>query len=100
MEMEKDTELVLLLAKSVLDKSQEIDEQVAALPGMDRTRSQQMDRIKELIELNKEASTELQNQAVYVHERLQSLRSTVNAMDEQVFQYAAYTTQVQTAAAA
>ena len=60
MEMEKDTELVLLLAKSVLDKSQEIDEQVAALPGMDRTRSQQMNRIKELIEFNQQASVELE----------------------------------------
>jgi Subunit 21 of Mediator complex len=60
MEMEKDTGLVLRLAKTVIDKSEEIDDQVDALPGMNRTRAEQMQMIERLIAENAKAAADLQ----------------------------------------
>ena len=60
MEMEKDTELVKRLAGTVLLKSADIDTQVSELPGMDRTKSQQMEYIEKLLDLNRDASEELE----------------------------------------
>jgi hypothetical protein len=60
MEMEKDTGLVLRLAKTVIDKSEEIDDQVDALPGMNRTRVEQMQMIERLIAENAKAAADLQ----------------------------------------
>ena len=61
MEMEKDTQQVLALAKTVLDKSEEIDDQVDVLPGMNRTRTEQMQVIERLIAENASAAQELQD---------------------------------------
>ena len=61
MEMEKDTELVMKLASTVLEKSAEIDRQLdEELPGMDRTRAQQMEYMEDLIKQNQEAASALQ----------------------------------------
>ena len=60
MEMEKDTELVMKLASTVLEKSEAIDKQVEALPGMQRTRAQQMEYLEKLIDSNQEAARELE----------------------------------------
>lgn len=61
MEMEKDTELVMRLASTVLEKSSEIDRQVdEEVPGMNRTRAQQMEYLEELIQQNQQAAVALQ----------------------------------------
>lgn len=60
MEMEKDAELVKKLAATVLAKSKNIDERVSNLPGMHRTRQQQMAHIGMLLEKNCEVSEKLQ----------------------------------------
>eukprot|EP00977_Amphora_coffeiformis_P022490 scaffold10909_cov172-Amphora_coffeaeformis.AAC.8 len=60
MEMQKDTDLVFRLAGTVLSKSQDIDDQVERLPGMEWTRDEQMQRIKELLEQNETVKQELQ----------------------------------------
>ena len=61
MEMEKDTELVMQLASSVMDKSAEIDRMVdEEIPGMNRTRAQQMEYLEVLIKQNQEAAEVLQ----------------------------------------
>jgi hypothetical protein len=60
MEMDKDTELVMKLASAVLAKSADIDRQVQALPGMQRTRTQQMEYMEQLIAANQVAARELQ----------------------------------------
>lgn len=60
-ETEKDTALVMKFANNVLEKSRLIDEQVESLPGMQRTRAQQMQRIHELVEANNEIAQELED---------------------------------------
>lgn len=60
LEMEKDTELVTKLARSVLEKSDQIDTRVSNLPGMHRTRTQQMEYIEQLLTLNQTAAQELE----------------------------------------
>lgn len=60
MEMEKDTELVQRLANSVLAKSAAISHRVDSLPGMSRNRTDQMNRIEELLRLNRTAIDELE----------------------------------------
>ena len=59
-EMEKDAELVKKLAGTVLEKSLQIDERVSTLPGMHRTRKEQMEYIEELLKKNAEAAEKLQ----------------------------------------
>ncbi len=59
-EMEKDAELVKKLAGTVLEKSVLIDERVSKLPGMQRTRKEQMIYVEELLKKNKEAAEKLQ----------------------------------------
>ena len=60
MEMQKDTDLVFRLAGSILSKSQDIDEQVERLPGMDCTRDEQIEQIKHLLEQNEIAKKTLE----------------------------------------
>jgi hypothetical protein len=59
-EFEKDSQLVETLAAAVLDKSHQIDRQVEGLPGMHRTRTQQIKYIETLIEQNSAVMTELE----------------------------------------
>jgi len=58
-EMEKDAELVHKLAQTVLEKSANIDDRVSSLPGLHRTRTQQMEYIEELLQKNHEESKKL-----------------------------------------
>jgi hypothetical protein len=59
-EMEKDAELVTNLATTVLQKSTYIDELVSNLPGMHRTRIDQMKRIQSLLEQNRKTTETLE----------------------------------------
>lgn len=77
MEMEKDTELVMKLASTVLEKSAQIDEQVDSLPGMDRTQQQQMKRIEELIAMNKKASDDVEASYKIAKQRRESCREFI-----------------------
>lgn len=72
-EMEKDAELVKKLAGTVLEKSVQIDERVSMLPGMHRTRKEQMAYIEELLTKNKEAAEKLQE----VYDRASQRRDLV-----------------------
>jgi hypothetical protein len=77
MEMEKDTELVMKLASTVLEKSAQIDRRVESLPGMDRNRTKQMEKIEELIELNRLASQELETSYRVARQRRDSCRAFI-----------------------
>eukprot|EP00934_Nitzschia_sp_Nitz4_P004890 Nitzschia sp. Nitz4//scaffold9_size221794//93176//93995//NITZ4_001346-RA/size221794-processed-gene-0.56-mRNA-1//-1//CDS//3329561001//4880//frame0 len=59
-EMEKDAALVKKLASTVLEKSVDIDERVSSLPGMHRTKAEQMKLIEQLLHENQEAATQLE----------------------------------------
>lgn len=61
MEMEKDAELVKKVASTVLEKSADIDRRVSSLPGMHRTKTEQMKLIEELIEKNRETARRLED---------------------------------------
>ena len=82
-EMEKDAGLVTKLARDVLEKSAQIDERVTKLPGMHRTKTEQMKYIQQLIEDNKEASDELEKAyAVAVERRAQARRVVTDDTSE------------------
>jgi len=59
-EMKKHAELVPKLAQGVLGASDKLDTLVSELPGMHRTKAEQMDRIQELLDENKVVDEELQ----------------------------------------
>ncbi len=60
-EMDKDTELVTQLASIVLEKSRAIDEQVQHhIPGMHRTRQEQIEYIAQLVQENVQVARELE----------------------------------------
>lgn len=77
MEMEKDRELVFSLASTVLKKSAEIDERVDSLPGMERTRTEQMKYMEELIESNRQAADDLERVYATARERRDACRKFV-----------------------
>jgi hypothetical protein len=77
MEMEKDTELVMRLAGTVLEKSSEIDDQVDILPGMHRTKTEQMNRIEELIGANRKAIEDLEEAYASAERQRDACRSFV-----------------------
>ena len=60
-EMEKDAELVKKVASTVLEKSADIDRRVSSLPGMHRTRTEQMKLMEELIEKNRQTANRLED---------------------------------------
>ena len=76
-EMEKDAELVKRLAGTVLEKSRQIDERVSTLPGMHRTRKEQMDYIEELLKKNAAAAEKLQNAYEEASQRRDQVRQFV-----------------------
>jgi hypothetical protein len=78
MEMEKDTELVQRLASSVLNKSSAIDKQVDSLPGMHRTKTEQLDRISNLLDLNKSAIDDLEAAYQTAKERRDACREYIS----------------------
>jgi Subunit 21 of Mediator complex len=76
-EMEKDAELVTKLASDVLEKSDKINERVSSLPGMERTRTQQMECIAKLLQHNKEAAADLEEHYAVAKERRDQVRQFV-----------------------
>eukprot|EP00536_Pseudo-nitzschia_multiseries_P018969 jgi/Psemu1/316512/fgenesh1_kg.3500_\ len=58
---QRDEELVKTVAATVLEKSADIDRRVASLPGMHRTRTEQMARIEELIAANRATAARLED---------------------------------------
>lgn len=75
MEMEKDTELVMKSASTVLLKSAQIDKQVdEEMPGIHRTRDEQMQQIERLIQLNSEAAENLQSTYAVAREKRDACR--------------------------
>lgn len=76
-EKEKDADLVKKLASTVLEKSADIDLRVSTIPGMHRTRSQQMTYIEELIEKNRHATQKLEDAYRRAEERRDRVRRFV-----------------------
>eukprot|EP00550_Attheya_septentrionalis_P011985 CAMPEP_0198303758 /NCGR_PEP_ID=MMETSP1449-20131203/57056_1 /TAXON_ID=420275 /ORGANISM="Attheya septentrionalis, Strain CCMP2084" /LENGTH=205 /DNA_ID=CAMNT_0044006265 /DNA_START=356 /DNA_END=973 /DNA_ORIENTATION=- len=60
-EMLEDTKLVTRVAQQILAKTEAVDELVEKLPGMDRTKAQQMERIQQLLDQNHAVSKELES---------------------------------------
>ena len=76
--MEKDVELVRSLASTVLEKSADIDKRVSEVPGMNRTREDQMRHIEELLQSNKVAMEELEGAHALALERRQQVRAFIH----------------------
>lgn len=74
-EMTKDVELVARLASTVLQKSADVDARVSALPGMNRTRTEQMKRIETLMAQNQKIMKELDEQYALAKERRDQVRT-------------------------
>jgi hypothetical protein len=73
-QLSQDTCITHNLAKNVLCKSNTIDTLVANLPGMDRNRSTQLERIHELITLNQQLSHELEVAYGIANDRREEIR--------------------------
>ena len=73
-EMEKDSELVHKLAETVLEKSDEINQRVSSLPGMHRTRKQQMEYVEKLLEQNRKAAADLEERYATAKEKRDQVR--------------------------
>lgn len=76
-EMEKDAELVTKLASIVLDKSDEVNERVSSLPGMQRTRSEQMEYIEKLLGQNKQAAEKLEERHTSAKDKRDQVRQFI-----------------------
>jgi hypothetical protein len=76
-EMQKDSDLVQKLASTVLDKSADIDKRVSALPGMHRTRKEQMEYVEDLLKKNQEVSQKLEGAYQNAQERRDLVRKFV-----------------------
>lgn len=76
-EMEKDAELVKKLSSTVLDKSANIDDRVSNLPGMHRTRTEQMAYIEDLLKKNEGAASKLQLSYEKASQRREQVRKFV-----------------------
>lgn len=76
-ELMKDAELVKELASTVLEKSEAIDERVSGLPGMHRTRAEQMEYIEALLIKNKMAAQKLGETYEKAQERRDQVRAFV-----------------------
>jgi len=74
-EMEKDAELVKKVASTVLEKSADIDCRVSSLPGMNRTRTEQMELIEKLIGKNRKTAMRLED----AYNRAEKQRKKVRA---------------------
>ena len=73
-EHRRDVQTTQTLAKDILAKSADVDELVAKLPGMDRTRDMQMDRINELIKENHAVMKELEEAYAIANRRREEVR--------------------------
>ena len=77
LEIEKDSELVTKLAGTILEKSDEIQDKVSNLPGMNRSRKQQMEHIAKLLDQNQKAAAELEEHYTIAKERRDQVRSFI-----------------------
>ncbi len=68
-ELYRDSEITDQLAANVLAKSNAVNQLVANLPGMERTRSMQLARIHELIEENRRVALELEEAYALANKR-------------------------------
>lgn len=73
----RDSEISSQLASNVLSKSQAVNDLVANLPGMERTRSMQLQRIHELIEENRLVMSELKEAYDTAKVRNESVREAL-----------------------
>ena len=79
-DMEKDTELVSRLAEEVLSKSHAVNDLVSELPGMRRTKAEQMKKIEELLVLNREAAEKLERAYADAERSRDAVRSALSAV--------------------
>ena len=79
MEMNKDTELVMRLAGTVLEKSRDIDQRVnETIPGMHRTRQEQMRTIEQLMQRNQQVAEQLEQAFVTARQRRDACRAYIH----------------------
>ena len=79
MEMNKDTELVMRLAGTVLEKSRDIDQRVnETIPGMHRTRQEQMQTIEQLMQRNQHVAEQLEQAFVTAKQRRDACRAYIH----------------------
>ena len=76
-EKNKDEELVSRLAQNVLDISAEVDERVCNLPGIHMMKDQQMERIKVLLNDNKDAADDLDTVYKEAEDKLKKVRNVL-----------------------
>eukprot|EP00569_Conticribra_weissflogii_P017433 CAMPEP_0171447100 /NCGR_PEP_ID=MMETSP0881-20121228/38931_1 /TAXON_ID=67004 /ORGANISM="Thalassiosira weissflogii, Strain CCMP1336" /LENGTH=243 /DNA_ID=CAMNT_0011971503 /DNA_START=448 /DNA_END=1179 /DNA_ORIENTATION=+ len=76
-ERQRDTEIVQQLARDVLAKSDAINEMVANLPGMYRTRQMQMKRIDELLQSCHSVARELEDAHRIATEKREEVRKAL-----------------------
>ncbi len=73
-EQQRDVQTTQQLAQDILAKSRAVDDLVANLPGMNRTRDMQLERITELIEVNHVVTKELEEAYKVAKERREEVR--------------------------
>ena len=76
-DMKKHAELVPKLAENVLSKSAAVDDLIATLPGMQRTKAEQMARIQELLDQNQRKEEDLQLAYSEAEKKRNELRSVL-----------------------
>mmetsp|Transcript_11744 Transcript_11744/g.18008 ORF Transcript_11744/g.18008 Transcript_11744/m.18008 type:complete len:368 (-) Transcript_11744:17-1120(-) len=76
-EHQRDIQTTQNLAQQILQKSAEVDNLVARLPGMDRTRDMQMKRIEELLERNQQVAKELDEAHIVAKKKLEEVRKVL-----------------------
>jgi len=76
-EHQRDIQTTQHLAQQILHKSAEVDNLVARLPGMDRTRDMQMKRIEELLERNQQVAKELEEAHAVAKRKLEEVRKVL-----------------------
>lgn len=73
-EHQRDVQTTQTLAQDILAKSAAVNDLVAKLPGMNRTRHMQMERINELIKENHDVTKELEGAYVVAQKRREEVR--------------------------
>ena len=77
-ELEQDTQITQQLAQNILEKSANVNNLVAHLPGMDRTRQMQIDRINELIDKNEDVAKQLEEAYELAKKRREEVRTALD----------------------
>eukprot|EP00549_Striatella_unipunctata_P026460 CAMPEP_0118710126 /NCGR_PEP_ID=MMETSP0800-20121206/23150_1 /TAXON_ID=210618 ORGANISM="Striatella unipunctata, Strain CCMP2910" /NCGR_SAMPLE_ID=MMETSP0800 /ASSEMBLY_ACC=CAM_ASM_000638 /LENGTH=154 /DNA_ID=CAMNT_0006614157 /DNA_START=46 /DNA_END=510 /DNA_ORIENTATION=+ len=77
-EMEHDTELVTKLSNQVMQKHVAVDEQVSQLPGMHRTKTQQLEKIEEIMLQIKQQKVELDDLKTKAEERREQIHHALD----------------------